>query len=130
MQQSPPSYCAILTLMPEPFQALSVSPFSLAEHLQEVTKALVAASTRQQVFQAVLQTVLSDLGAAQGAVLLVSGDCLQLADVAKGTVALWQDGPLDSDTPAGDALWRREAFYLEQAGEERRHLRTLASASS
>ncbi|KEF34125.1 hypothetical protein RDMS_08835, partial [Deinococcus sp. RL] len=95
---------------------------SLAEQLQDVTEALAAARTAQEVYRVVLSPALTALGAIAGAVLLLSasGERLELAALhghEAGAQTVWQDGPLEPDLPAGDALRRREALYFEHEGD-------------
>ncbi|WP_158263813.1 GAF domain-containing protein [Deinococcus arcticus] len=94
----------------------------LSERLQAVTEALAAAQTQSEVFAVVLTPALQALDARAGAVLLVDEDGTQLRVAARhgydeGAHTLWQDGPLDGNVPAGDALARREALFFEQEGE-------------
>ncbi len=94
----------------------------LNEHLQDVTEALAAAQAPADVFAVVLQTALRALGAVAGAVLFVSaqGNRLEIAATQgheEGAQTLWQDGPLDGNVPAGDALERHEALYFEHEGD-------------
>lgn len=84
---------------------------TLSERLQAVTEALAAAATPDAVFGVVLKPALQALDAIAGTVLLVTdaGDRLQVAAMqghAEGGQSVWQDGPLDTDLPAGDALGR------------------------
>lgn len=105
----------------QPAAVLPPSP-SLSEQLQNVTEALAAARTREEVFGVVLHPALEALKAVAGAVLLVddSGQRLQLAAAhgqARQAQTLWQDGPLDRDLPGGDAIFRQVALFFEHEGE-------------
>lgn len=62
------------------------------------------------------------LDAVAGAVLLVDGPRKRLnlaltQGDEEGTPTIWQDGPLDGNVPAGEALERREPLFFEQAGD-------------
>ncbi len=108
--------------MPRQREALRTPPSSLAEHLQDVTETLAAARTQDEVFGIVLRPALQALGAIAGAVLLVDkrGETLVLAGThgyAAGAQTIWQDGPLDGNVPAGDALSRKQALFFEQGGD-------------
>ncbi|BDP44251.1 hypothetical protein DAETH_42200 (plasmid) [Deinococcus aetherius] len=100
----------------------ATSPASLSQRLQDLTEALAAAGTRDDVFRVVLHPALEALSAVAGAVLLVSaaGDRLEIAAVQgheEGAQTLWQDGPLDGNVPTGDALRRREPLFFEHEGD-------------
>ena len=108
--------------MSNPPAAPFLAPPSLVERLQAVTESLAAAHTAQEVFQVVLTRALQALEAVAGAVLLVdrAGGRLILAATQGHTEdaqTLWQDGPLDGNVPAGDALRRHEPLFFEQEGE-------------
>ncbi|GMA15469.1 hypothetical protein GCM10025871_18000 [Deinococcus metallilatus] len=110
-----------LHAMPEQPTAAPPSFPSLGERLQNLTEALAAARTPQEVFGIVLRPALGALGAVAGAVLLVSGagDRLEVAATQgheAATPNFWQDGPLDPALPAGDALARHEALFFEHEG--------------
>ncbi|MFC5849346.1 sensor histidine kinase [Deinococcus petrolearius] len=95
---------------------------TLSERLQAVTEALAAAATPDAVFGVVLKPALQALDAIAGTVLLVTdaGDRLQVAAMqghAEGGQSVWQDGPLDTDLPAGDALAQHEALFFEHPGD-------------
>ncbi|WP_216329542.1 GAF domain-containing protein [Deinococcus aestuarii] len=95
---------------------------ALSEHLQAVTEALAAAQTPEQVFGVILTPALDALNAIAGAVLLVddAGTRLGIAAIQgyeAGAQTLWQDGPLDGNVPAGDALNRREPLFFERADD-------------
>jgi len=106
-------------------------PSPLSEQLQAVTEALAATRTREDVLGVVLHSALRALDAVAGAVLLVDGPVvdgpgqrpgqwLSLAATQShpgGARTLWQAGPLEDRTPAGDALRRREALFFEQEGD-------------
>ncbi|BDP42632.1 hypothetical protein DAETH_26010 [Deinococcus aetherius] len=92
----------------------------LSERLQDVTEALAATSTPEDVFSIVLQPALGALNAVAGAVLLVQGERLEVAAAQgdeEGAQTLWQDGPLSDHVPAGDALKGHEALYFEHEGD-------------
>ncbi|WP_216329249.1 GAF domain-containing protein [Deinococcus aestuarii] len=95
---------------------------SLSEHLQGVTEALSASRTQAAVFSVVLRPALSALKAVAGAVLLVDerGERLEIAAAQgdeEGAQTLWQDGPLNGNVPAGDALKRHEPLFFEAQGD-------------
>ncbi len=94
------------------------APSSLAEHLQDVTEALAAATSSAQVFGVVLRPALEAVGAVAGAVLLVgpAGDCLEIAAThghADGAQTVWQGGRLDDRGAAWDALKQQAALFFE-----------------
>jgi PAS domain S-box-containing protein len=92
----------------------------LSEHLQSVTEALAAAHSQAAVLQIVLTPALEALAAMAGAILLLdaAGARLEIAATqGHGAQTLWQGGPLDSATPAGQALASREALFFEHAGD-------------
>jgi signal transduction histidine kinase len=101
-----------------------VSPealISFSERLQAVTEALAATRTQQDVFQFVLTPAREALNAIAGAILLVdeTGRHLEIAATQgyeEGAQTLWQDGPLDGNVPAADALQRHEALFFEHHG--------------
>ncbi|MFB9994937.1 GAF domain-containing protein [Deinococcus oregonensis] len=100
---------------------LALSP-SLSQHLQAVTEALAAAHTQEEVLQIVLTPALQALNAIAGAVLLVNETGERLEIVATeghlgDAQTLWQDGPLDADVPARDALQQHEPLFFEQEGD-------------
>lgn len=102
-------------------EAPTTSPPSLSERLQSVTEALAAVRTQQDVFRVVLTPALQAVDAVAGAVLLVdqTGQYLTVAATQgheEGAHTLWQDGPLTSSVPAGDALKRQEALFFEHEG--------------
>ena len=108
--------------MPEQPAAVTASPSALAEYLQDVTEALAAATTPADVFRVVLEPALQALNAVAGAVLLVNraGDRLEIAATQgheKDAQTIWQDGPLDGNVPAGDALKRHEPLFFEHQGD-------------
>nr|WP_246580644.1 GAF domain-containing protein [Deinococcus aestuarii] len=97
----------------------------MSERLQDVTEALAAARTPEEVFEVVLEPALDALEAIAGAVLLVgaSGDRLEIAATQgyeRGAQTVWQDGPLDGNVPAGDALKRHEPLFFEHEGDLKR----------
>lgn len=105
-------------------QALSTPtlPPSLSERLQAVTEALAAARTQRDVFEIVLTPALQALSAIAGAVLLVdsTGERLDIAATQgyeEGAQTIWQDGPLDANVPAGDALARHRSLFFEHEGD-------------
>jgi signal transduction histidine kinase/putative methionine-R-sulfoxide reductase with GAF domain len=84
-------------------------------------EALAAARTQEDVFGIVLAPALEALNAVAGAVLLVddTGQRLQLAALQgyeESAQTLWQDGVLDGNIPAGDALERQSALFFEDQG--------------
>ncbi|THF69728.1 GAF domain-containing protein [Deinococcus sp. Arct2-2] len=94
---------------------------SLSQRLQTVTEALAAAQTQADVLEIVLTPALNALDAIAGAVLLVDSSGQRLERMAiRGYTGeaqtLWQDGPLETDVPAGDALKRREGLFFERQG--------------
>lgn len=98
-----------------------MGPPSLSERLQAVTEALAAARNQQEVFGVVLTPALQALDAVAGAVLLVDQTGTRLETAARQgyeeeAQTLWQDGPLDGNVPAGDALERHEALFFEEEG--------------
>ncbi len=108
--------------MPEQPAASTASPSALAEYLQDVTEALAAATTPADVFRVVLEPALQALNAIAGAVLLVNGARNRLEIAAtqgheKDAQTIWQDGPLDGNVPAGDALKRHEPLFFEHLGD-------------
>ncbi|BDP44899.1 hypothetical protein DAETH_48680 (plasmid) [Deinococcus aetherius] len=103
-------------------EAPPTSPLSLSERLQTVTEALATARTQNDVFGVVLTPAREALEAVAGAVLLVdeAGIRLNLAATQgdeEGAQTLWQDGPLDGNVPAGDALKRHEPLFFEHEGD-------------
>ncbi|KQR08210.1 hypothetical protein ASF71_20815 [Deinococcus sp. Leaf326] len=73
------------------------------------------------MFRIVLTPALQALNAIAGAILLVDdmGQRLEIATTQgyeEGAQTLWQDGPLDGNVPAGDALKRHEPLFFEQQG--------------
>ncbi len=91
---------------------------SFSDRLQAVTEALAAARTQEDVFGIVLTPVMEALDAISGAVLLVNGSNKRLEIAAtqgheQEAQTLWQDGPLDDNVPAGDALARHEPLFFE-----------------
>ncbi len=94
------------------------APSSLAEHLQDATEALAAATSSAQVFGVVLRPALEAVGAVAGAVLLVgpAGDCLEIAAThghADGAQTVWPGGRLDDRGAAWDALKQQAALFFE-----------------
>ena len=91
----------------------------LADYLQQLTETLAAARTQEGVLAAALAPAMTALDAVAGAVLLLDAQtrCLAVAAL-QGSQAqtVWQDGPLDQDTPAADALTSGKALYYEHAG--------------
>ena len=94
------------------------APSSLAEHLQDVTEALAAATSSAQVFGVVLRPALAAVGAVAGAVLLVgpAGDRLEIAAThghADGAQTVWPGGRVDDRGAAWDALKQQAALFFE-----------------
>lgn len=107
---------------PDASSDLPEATLSLNEHLQNVTELLAAARTQAEVLDMMLTPALEALRALAGGVLLVDEDSHTLRLVADqgyvaGSPIIWQDGPLDAQVPAADALRTREALYFEHAGE-------------
>ncbi|MFB9993907.1 ATP-binding protein [Deinococcus oregonensis] len=101
--------------------APSAVPLSFSERLQAVTEAFAASRTQEDVFGVILTPALEALNAVAGAVLLVDRTGTHLELVAtqgneEGMQSLWQDSPLDSSSPAGDALERREGLFFGHSG--------------
>ncbi|ADV67869.1 PAS domain S-box protein [Deinococcus maricopensis] len=102
--------------MPE--QSVADAPPALSERLQDVTEALAAARTADDVYRVVLHPALDALNAIAGAVLLVNdaGDTLSMAarqGYPQDAQTIWQDGPVQVNIPAGDALLHRHALFYE-----------------
>ena len=103
-----------------PRASTTLSP-SLSERLQTATEALAAVHTQPEVLHLVLTAALEALDAVAGAVLLVddSGTRLDIALTQgheEGGQTLSQDGPLNGNVPAGDALLRRQPLFFEHQG--------------
>ncbi|MFB9994523.1 PAS domain S-box protein [Deinococcus oregonensis] len=106
--------------MQEPSGTSLVRP-SLSQRLQDVTERLAAAQTQADVFAVVLQAALEALGAVSGGVLLLSADGQQLLHATAESQEqhrpiFWQDGPLDSRLPTGEAIARHAPLFFEHAG--------------
>jgi len=107
--------------MPDPSAVSTPASLSLSEHLQQVTEALAAVHSQDEVLHIVLNPVLTALNALAVAVLLVdaAGTRMQLA-VTEGyksdAQTIWQDGPLDGNVPAGVALEQHQPLYFEHQG--------------
>ncbi|GGR37414.1 GAF domain-containing protein [Deinococcus ruber] len=104
--------------MSEPSDVGTPAARSLSEYLQQITEALAATTDQTDVFKIVLQPALAALNAITGAVLLVDATGKHLVIAAtQGYEAhgqtIWQDGPLDGNVPAGDALERHQALFFE-----------------
>ena len=93
---------------------------SLSKRLQDVTELLAAARTQDDVFAVILRPALEALGAISGTVLLLSADGRRLlhavTESEEHRPLLWQDGPLESSLPTGEALARHVPLFFEHAG--------------
>ncbi|UQN09057.1 ATP-binding protein (plasmid) [Deinococcus sp. QL22] len=73
------------------------------------------------MFRIILTPALEALNAIAGAILMVdeTGTQLKIAAIQgyeQGAHTLWQDGPLDGNVPAGDALARELPLFFEHQG--------------
>jgi len=99
-----------------------LGPFSsLAERLQEITEALAATNTQQEVVEIVLTPAIRSLGAIAGVVLLVDQADQQLKIAGSqgytvGASTLWKGGPVGDHQLISDILHMREASYFEHVG--------------
>ena len=92
-----------------------------AEYLQDITEALAATRTHQEVIEIILTPAVKALGAVAGIVLLVNATDQQLKIAGSqgyqdGTLIIWQEGPVEDHVLIADILRLREACYFEQVG--------------
>jgi K+-sensing histidine kinase KdpD len=97
---------------------------ALSQELQDVTEALAAAKTQQDVYEIVLKPALMALDAISGTVLLVSGSGGRVSVAARQTrpeeaesQAFWSDGLLEEAGPIRDVLTGHRPLFFEQAGD-------------
>jgi PAS domain S-box-containing protein len=95
--------------------------------MQELAGALAAALTPAQVADAALGPALAVLGAAGAALVLLDPDADRPELIVAGSLGFplepverWQRFPLDSGTPAGDAVLTGTPLYLTTEDEARR----------
>jgi len=93
----------------------------LSAYLQDITEALAAASTEQEVIEIVLTPAVQALGAAAGIVLLVDHADQQIKiagsqgyEVSPPTI--WQEGSVEDHVLIADILRMKEAMYFEDEG--------------
>lgn len=104
--------------MPKPSTVSTPAFLALSEHLQQVTEALAAVHSQDEVLPVVLKPAMAALKAVAGAVLLVDSTGQQLWIAATeghkaGAQTIWQDGPLDGNVPAGAALEQHQPLFFE-----------------
>jgi len=100
-------------------EPLNATGASLVDYLQQLTEALAATHTQEEVLTAALGPAIKSLGALSGAVLLLDANRQLKVAARQGhdDQTVWRDGLVTPELPSGDAILRREALYFEHPGD-------------